>query len=147
MIKITKIGNRGIDEMLCLDMHEDDRPVLHDALAARVEAEEELWLPGKRVVCGRCDGKGTHVNPAVDGDGWTREEMDEQGPEFFEDYMGGVYDVTCHECRGRNVVEEIGERDDTWADWQVQLLDQVNEWFQAEYEYQQEVAAEIRAGC
>lgn len=58
----------------------------------------------KWVVCPRCDGEGSHVNPAVDGHGITSDEMDELGPDFFDDYMGGVYDVTCERCKGRRVV-------------------------------------------
>ena len=34
----------------------------------------------------------------------TQEDFDEAGPEFYEDYMGGVYDVACHECKGNRVV-------------------------------------------
>jgi hypothetical protein len=55
-------------------------------------------------VCPRCEGRGTHVNPAVDGNGLTAEDIDEQGPDFLEDYLGGVYDVQCEECGGQRVV-------------------------------------------
>ncbi len=60
----------------------------------------ELVLPATWVVCSRCSGKGTHVNPAVDGNGLTQEDFDEAGPEFRDDYMAGVYDVPCYECNG-----------------------------------------------
>ncbi len=66
--------------------------------------EEELDLPSKRIVCPRCDGRGVH--DCWEG-GMTGDEMAEQGPEFFEDYMSGVYDTQCTECRGRNVIEVI----------------------------------------
>lgn len=57
----------------------------------------------KNIVCPRCGGKGTHVNPSVDSHGVTKEEFDEN-PEFEEAYYAGVYDVVCEKCHGKNVV-------------------------------------------
>jgi len=68
------------------------------------ETGEAFRLPTSKVVCGRCHGEGVH--DAWDG-GMTASEMDEQGPEFFEDYMAGHYDRTCEECHGKNVVDEV----------------------------------------
>lgn len=59
---------------------------------------------GKYEVCPRCEGEGTHVNPAVDGHGITADEMDELGEDFREDYIAGVYDVACSMCKGKRVV-------------------------------------------
>ncbi len=64
-------------------------------------------LPAKYEVCTRCHGTGSHVNPNVDGNGLSRDDMDELGPEFFEDYMSGVYDVRCEECDGDRVVAVV----------------------------------------
>jgi hypothetical protein len=61
-------------------------------------------LPAKMAVCSRCNGEGTHTNPSIDGNGITASEMEELGDDFREDYMSGVYDVTCTTCKGRNVV-------------------------------------------
>ncbi|HVC17681.1 MAG TPA: hypothetical protein VNE18_10310 [Rhodanobacter sp.] len=61
-------------------------------------------VPAKFVVCQRCEGRGTHANPSIDGDGLTPEDFDEQGPDFYADYMSGVYDVRCDECVGKRVV-------------------------------------------
>ncbi len=68
-----------------------------------VETGEDgtLTLKAKAEVCPRCQGKGTH--DCWEG-GMTRDEMDEQGPEFFEDYMSGVYDKVCSVCNGDRVV-------------------------------------------
>lgn len=66
---------------------------------------EEIEIPTKFEVCYTCRGKGSHVNPSVDGHGLTREDFDED-PGFMEDYFAGVYDVTCHTCNGLRVVEE-----------------------------------------
>ena len=49
---------------------------------------EEIELPVKMAVCPRCDGKGTHVNPAIDGHGISPEEFRDD-PEFGEAYFRG----------------------------------------------------------
>lgn len=68
----------------------------------------EVELPAKFEVCGRCRGEGKHVNPAIDGNGITREQFDED-PDFQESYFSGVYDVSCEECGGKRVVLEVDE--------------------------------------
>lgn len=70
------------------------------------KAGEEIQhsLPAKFEVCTRCRGEGTHTNPSIDGNGITASEMDELGDDFREDYMDGVYDVSCSVCHGRRVV-------------------------------------------
>lgn len=70
--------------------------------------ECEVDLPSKMVVCDRCQGKGTHTNPNIDGNGISPEEFAED-PDFERDYFNGVYDVRCSVCDGRNVVEVIDE--------------------------------------
>ena len=59
-------------------------------------------LPHKNVVCWRCRGEGTH--DCWEG-GMTGDEMAEQGPEFFEDYMSGMYSTRCSVCHGRRVIQ------------------------------------------
>jgi hypothetical protein len=59
-------------------------------------------------VCPTCEGRGKHVNPSIDSQGISPEEFDEE-PDFHEDYMRGVYDVSCYECGGRRVVPEPDE--------------------------------------
>lgn len=93
---------------------------------------DELELPGKHEVCPRCEGHGTHVNPNIDGNGLSAEDFDEAGPEFREDYLGGVYDVACEECRGARVV--------VVPDFERWTVEQ-----RAEYERAQREAAESRA--
>lgn len=67
---------------------------------------EEIELPVKRVVCPRCDGNGSHVNPAIDGHGLSHEDF-AQDPDFAEGYFSGRYDIPCEECDGRNVIDEL----------------------------------------
>lgn len=66
--------------------------------------ELEVEIPAKNELCPRCDGEGSHTNPAIDGNGITASEMDELGDDFREDYMQGVYDVTCERCAGAKVI-------------------------------------------
>ncbi len=101
-----------------------------------------IHIPGRFVTCGRCQGEGKHTNPAIDGNGITRDEMDEMGPDFEEDYFRGVYDVTCEECHGQRVTLEPNlealkpsEREAVLAMWE------------EESKYAAECAAERRAGC
>ena len=72
------------------------------------DVEFEVELPSKFEVCGRCEGKGTHVNPNIDGNGLSREDFEED-PDFEEAYFSGVYDVTCEECEGLRVVPVVDE--------------------------------------
>lgn len=65
---------------------------------------EEIEIPTKFEVCYTCRGKGSHVNPSVDGHGLTREDFDED-PDFKEAYFAGRYDVACYTCKGLRVVE------------------------------------------
>jgi hypothetical protein len=77
-----------------------------DKTGEQVEHE----LPGKRVICAKCDGTGTHVNPNVDGpSGLSSEDFDED-PDFKRDYFAGVYDVTCTNCEGEKVVVILNRR-------------------------------------
>lgn len=51
--------------------------------------------------CYKCDGKGTHVNEAIDEGGFQS-----QGPEDTEAYFSGVYDVKCSACDGSGEAKE-----------------------------------------
>lgn len=73
-----------------------------------VKIYEGLELPGHFVVCPLCDGTGTTVNPAIDGNGLTSEDFAED-PDFAEAYWRGDYDVRCRECGGERVVAEVDE--------------------------------------
>ena len=75
---------------------------IHDDVMGEVE------LPTKKAVCPRCRGTGTHVNPAIDGNGLTSEDFDDD-PDFREAYFAGRYDVVCYDCRGNNVIDVLDE--------------------------------------
>ncbi len=65
----------------------------------------EIDLPAKRIICPTCDGKGSHVNRAIDGHGLGAEDFDD--PDFAESYFAGHYDVRCEECDGEKIILEI----------------------------------------
>lgn len=102
----------------------------------------EIEVPSRFKVCGRCEGRGTHTNPAIDGNGITADEMDELGDDFREDYMRGVYDVRCEECHGKqlSLVPDWDAMDDDQKDT-------VDAWVDAGYAMDAEAAAERRMGC
>ncbi len=74
------------------------------------EGEEcEGELPARFEVCHRCEGRGNHVNPSIDGNGITSSERAEWDEDDRETYLAGGYDVTCEACAGRNVVLVVDE--------------------------------------
>lgn len=68
--------------------------------------EVELAIPAKFALCPRCHGVGSHVNPAIDGNGISPEEFRED-PDFEEAYFRGDYDVACDRCAGEKVIKVI----------------------------------------
>lgn len=77
------------------------------------ESGEEEPAPRARrtwMVCPVCEGEGTTVDPAIDGNGLTREDFDED-PDFGESYWSGAFDITCRACKGKRVVDQdrLGE--------------------------------------
>lgn len=63
-----------------------------------------LWR-AERHLCPQCEGDGTMVNPAIDGNGLSAEDFD-QDPDFRESYMRGDYDVKCDCCDGLKYISE-----------------------------------------
>lgn len=100
----------------------------------------ELELPSKLEVCGRCRGRGVHDHEAF-SNGISMDEFRED-PDFYDDYRAGVYDVTCSECGGRNVVPVVDEVLTTAADLQAYYRH-----LQEEASYRRECEAERRMGA
>lgn len=103
--------------------------------------EVELVLPAKWALCPRCRGAGSHVNPAIDGNGISPEEFRED-PDFEEAYFSGVYDVACHRCAGEKVIAVLDREKATKAE--LVLFDDHE---RALREIEAEEEAERRAGC
>jgi len=68
--------------------------------------ELEISIAAKFALCPRCRGAGSHVNPAIDGNGISPEEF-RQDPDFEEAYFRGDYDVACHRCQGEKVIKIV----------------------------------------
>lgn len=66
-------------------------------------------IPSRKEVCWACDGEGSIVNPAIDGNGISTDSEEWADPDFREAYMSGAYDVMCPECKGRNVIDVPNE--------------------------------------
>lgn len=96
-------------------------------------------LPTKLVICESCEGKGT--SSAYLG-AFTRDDFEEEGPEFVEDYLSGAYDRACDECRGTGrvcVVDADAMSAEDRAAYQEQRED--------DYADQAMRAAELRMGA
>ena len=68
--------------------------------------ETEVAVPALWQICHYCQGAGkssSHLGA------FSRDEMDEQGPEFLEDYLAGMYDKSCDNCSGSGKVLVIDE--------------------------------------
>jgi DnaJ-class molecular chaperone len=63
-------------------------------------------LPFTWEICHACSGHGK--SSAYLG-AYTRDEMEEQGSEFIEDYCAGHYDRTCDNCGGSGKVKVADE--------------------------------------
>lgn len=62
-------------------------------------------LKKKKIVCPQCEGTGKHVNPAVDGNGLSAEDFEDE--DFKEGYFSDRYDIRCILCKGENVIDEV----------------------------------------
>jgi hypothetical protein len=73
------------------------------------DVEVKLALPARYFVCSDCRGTGkTYLGwRASEQPAFSREDFDEQGPEFFEEYVSGAYDRCCSACNGQRVTLEI----------------------------------------
>jgi hypothetical protein len=84
------------------DHFDRDRMILTFTYVDDEDEERELKLPAVFEVCDLCGGRGKHVNPGVDAGGISQEDFYDD-PDFAEDYFGGMYDVPCYRCGGKNV--------------------------------------------
>jgi len=98
-------------------------------------------LPARFEVCPRCEGHGTHLNPSIGEHVYSAEEFYESFPEpedraeYFK--RGGIYDVTCQECRGHRVVPVVDEA----------RLDEAQKKVHAEWLKQEEDRRKFEAEC
>lgn len=67
------------------------------------DEETTATFPAKYEVCWDCQGEGRTMVRGMRYHAYTWDEMDENGPDFAEDYFGGKYDETCRTCKGQRV--------------------------------------------
>lgn len=91
-------------------------------------------------VCGTCHGKGKHVNPSIDAHGLSYEDMHDD-PEFAEEYLRGMYDVPCYECKGRTTTLTVDEKGTSQ-----ETLKFITDWIDDMYAARRECYAERRMG-
>lgn len=109
--------------------------------------DADVSLPAKYEVCDCCEGHGKIVNPSIDGNGITQSEMAEilyDDPDFLDNYMGGMYDVSCPECKGKRLVQVVDY--DNLDEDDKKMYD---EWEMEDRAFKSEQEAEMRweAGC
>ena len=110
-----------------------------DHFNEETERYEEVDLPAKFQVCGDCSGMGG--SSAYLG-AFTRDEMDEMGEEFLEDYRAGNFDRPCETCQGQRVVAVVDEDECDPA-----LLEEFKAMKMAEWESRMSQLAEMRVGA
>ena len=76
-------------------------------------------MPSDTVVCPRCRGRGSHVSPAIDGDGFTGEEWAMMDEDFKESYWNGNFDVICSVCNGLRVTAKIATNQLNAEQWEL----------------------------
>ena len=90
---------RGGRDRWWTEINEDKMLVRHKYDS---EDNKQVWYMFKYEICDICNGKGHHINPSVDCDGLTYEDLYDGG--YAEDYFGGVYNVQCYKCHGNRVM-------------------------------------------
>ena len=102
----------------------------------------QVELPTKMEVCDDCEGYGTVLNEAIRSHAYSQEEFEEafsddaSREQYFK--RGGVYDVPCPTCHGRNVVPVVDESRLTGAQKNVFARIQ-----QEQREYDEALAADL----
>jgi len=93
----------------------------------------EYTLQIRRIICSLCHGYGKVINPSIDCNGLTQEDFDQE-PGFEDDYNIGMYDITCPQCKGKNIeIIPISPP---------KLKEAIASWIQAEYEYEAQARQE-----
>lgn len=116
---------------------DENRMTANVTIRTEDDAEEEVDVAIRFEVCQCCDGKGKYVNPNIDRQGLSREDLDAD-PDFAESYMEGHYDITCEECQGQRVVPVCLDP---------KILERLNEQARSRYEMRAEQEAERKMGA
>jgi uncharacterized protein YbaR (Trm112 family) len=109
--------------------------------------EDEFDLPSKMVVCPECNGETYVLCEGMRGHAYTSEEFyeefdDEGREEYFR--RGGIYDVICPTCKGKNVVASIDEDACNRNERLKEILALWNEQEESRYQADADMRAEMR---
>jgi hypothetical protein len=110
--------------------------------------ETEHELPSKMEVCYDCEGHGMVLNESMRYHAYTCDDEEMHDPEFREEYFrrGGIYDVQCPTCKGRNVIKvidrEMVEKNEALKPILAQWDEQEEDRAQADAEYEAECRME-----
>ncbi len=113
---------------------ENESELFSDYAEKLIDKDDKIHISkGEFEVCETCRGLGTVVHPAIDSQGLTQEDFQED-PEFREDYFTGKYDIQCPDCNGlrvtfKPVFDEF-------------LKELINKFENEEYQYALELARE-----
>jgi hypothetical protein len=111
--------------------------------------EEVVQIPAKHEVCSDCEGHGTVLNESMRHHAYSAEEFmrefdDDERAEYFK--RGGIYDVVCPTCGGKNV-EKVPDFEAAWDSDPAKsesLKNAYRKQKQTEHEVEQEQCEEIR---
>lgn len=111
--------------------------------------EVVLSLPAKMEVCHDCEGHGTHLAPGMRFHAYSQEEFyeefdDEDREQYFT--RGGMYDVMCETCKGKNVIAVVNENA-CRTEEQKALLKRYYDIEKDKAMFRREQEAERRMGC
>lgn len=118
------------------------------------EGEEvTLEVPSKMEVCHDCGGHGFVLNESMRYHAYTSEDEEMHDEEFREEYFkrGGIYDVQCPTCKGKNVIavpdEDTIERNEKLKVEYKKYQEWKEESDRADAEYEAECRMERMMGC
>lgn len=109
-------------------------------------SEEVIDFPAKMEVCHDCEGHGYVLNASMREHAYTAEEFYEEfDEESREEYFrrGGIYDVICPTCKGKNVVPTI-DRDACTSEYLKDALANLDKQEEERYYAEAENRAERR---
>ncbi len=90
--------------------------------------ENEIKYTHKWAICNECNGEGSELRSGLKGVDVTDMILDD--PDFYDEYIGGKYDVACSSCKGSGKFktyevdiyttnsEKITRFMEDWNDWQ-----------------------------
>ena len=113
-------------------------------MSMNVDTSKQVRCISRYELCYQCEGSGTMVNPSIDCKGLSSEDF-ERDHDFRDNYMSGVYNITCSTCHGKKELRiQEYETENPLYNW---CNERLAEHYEFEYEFAREIAAERAMGC